>query len=84
MDQSLSSTELSYWMAFYSLHPFGSERDNIHAALIASTIANVNRGKSQHPFTAQDFMLKNEHQQEKEKASELISFMTRLSGKQND
>jgi hypothetical protein len=76
LDETLSSTELTYWMAFYSIHPFGSERDNIHAALIASTIANANRGKNQPAFTADDFMLKTQEQKRKENTKSVLAFLS--------
>ena len=28
------------WMAFYQIHPFGFERDDIRSAIIAFTVAN--------------------------------------------
>jgi hypothetical protein len=63
-------------MAFYSIHPFGSERDNIHAAQIASTIANANRGKNQPAFTANDFMLKTQEQKRKENTNSVLAFLS--------
>ena len=36
--------------------PFGNERLDLHAGIVASTIANVNRGKNTHPFKPTDFM----------------------------
>lgn len=54
----ISSQELSEWMAFYSLEPWGTEVDDLRAGIIASTIANVNRDpkKRRKPYKAQDFM----------------------------
>ena len=74
LDQTLSSTELSYWMAFYSLHPFGSDRDGIHSAIIAATIANVNRGKNQPAFNAEDFMIKNQHEKRQADTKNVLAF----------
>lgn len=56
---SMGSWRLSEWMAYYRLEPFGSKRDEIHAALIASVIANVNRDKDKKPFpyTIEDFLI---------------------------
>ena len=54
----ISSRELSEWMAYYMLEPFGAERDNLHAGLVAAMVHNVNRdpkrGKAADP---KDFML---------------------------
>lgn len=53
----ISSQELSEWMAYYSLEPWGTETDDLRAGIVASTIANVNRDpkKRRKPYTAQDF-----------------------------
>ena len=52
----IDSKELSEWMAYYELNPFGTVRDDLQAGIIASTIANVNRGKNDKSFTPSDFM----------------------------
>lgn len=75
LDETLSSTELSYWMAFYNIHPFGSDRDNVHSAIIAATIANANRGKSQPPFSADDFMIKNQSEKRKQDTKNVVAFL---------
>lgn len=47
-------------MAYYSLEPWGPERADLNAGIIASMIANVNRDSKRRPepFTAADFMPK--------------------------
>ena len=47
-------------MAFYSIEPWGPERADLNAGIIASTIANVNRDSKvrPEPFTASDFIPK--------------------------
>lgn len=52
----ISSKELTEWMAFYELEPFGYDAENLGHAITASTIANVNRQKGQKPYTIADFM----------------------------
>lgn len=42
----ISSKELTEWMAFYSLEPFGTEVDLLGHAIVASLIYNANRGKN--------------------------------------
>ena len=44
-------------MGFFHYYPPEGSRGDIRAALISSTIANVNRGKNQKPFKINDFML---------------------------
>lgn len=47
-------------MVYYELEPFGEERADLRAGIVASTVANVNRDakKQKKPFAAQDFMPK--------------------------
>ena len=56
----MSSKELTGWMVFYGLEPFGSEAPYIGHAITASTIANVNRKKGTKPITPEDMMPKFE------------------------
>lgn len=72
----MSSRELTEWMAFYSLEPFGYVA-NLHGhAITASVIAEVNRDseKKSEPFTAQDF-IPNEQQQEPEREKSVFQKM---------
>ena len=50
---TLTSSELSAWMAFSRIEPIGYARGDLQAAIIASTVANVNRKK---PLGLKDFM----------------------------
>lgn len=52
----MSSEELTEWIAYYDIDPFGSARSDLNSAVIAQTIANVNRGQNQLPYSVQDFM----------------------------
>lgn len=56
MLESITSTQLSEWMAYYELDPWGGERADLLAGIIASTIANCNRAKNQPAFKPKDFM----------------------------
>jgi hypothetical protein len=58
MLRRMSSQELTEWMAFYSLEPFGREIEMYGHAITASTIANVNRDKNSKPFKPGDFVPK--------------------------
>lgn len=55
----LTSRELSEWMAYASIEPFGEQRADLRAALVASVIANANRNPKKQPaaFTPSDFLL---------------------------
>ena len=50
------SDELTEWMAFYQLEPFGDMRADLRSGVIASTFANANRTKHAQVFTPEDFM----------------------------
>lgn len=52
----ISSRELTEWMAFSQLEPFGSDAMFLGHAITASTVANVNREKGQKAYKAEDFM----------------------------
>lgn len=43
-------------MAFNNIEPFGEERADLQSAIIACTMANAWRGKSQRAFKVSDFM----------------------------
>lgn len=59
MLRNIDSKELSEWMAYYKLDPFGGERGDLQAGIVASTVANVNRDskKRRKPFEPKDFMV---------------------------
>jgi hypothetical protein len=52
----LGSDEISEWMAFYQLEPFGDFRADYRSALVTSTFANAHRQKDSPPFKPEDFM----------------------------
>jgi len=43
-------------LAFDRISPIGDERGDIHASIVASTMANIHRGKNQKPYAIKDFM----------------------------
>lgn len=48
--------ELTEWLAFYQIEPFGDYRADVRSGVVAATFANANRGKDAKPFTPEDFM----------------------------
>jgi len=54
----LSTREFDEWLAYYQIEPWGEERGDVRAGIIASTIANVNRNPKQRrkPYSPKDFM----------------------------
>ena len=78
----MTSAQLSEWMAFYRLEPWGEERADLRAGIVASTIANSNRGKGQKPFKVADFLPSFEPESEEEAAARLMArAMAALGGK---
>jgi hypothetical protein len=72
----IGSDELTEWMAFYQLEPFGDFRADLRSAIVASTLANAHRSKEGKPFTPEDFMpfVDKQHKElrsDQPKASEL-------------
>jgi flagellar basal body rod protein FlgC len=56
--QRVDSRELTEWMAFYKLEPWGAEIEDYRTGVVASTIANANRDskRKSKPFQPKDFM----------------------------
>lgn len=66
MLRRMPSKLLLEWMAFYGLEPFGYESGLQGHAMTSSVIAEVNRNpkKRKKPFTAEDFMPKENQEEE--------------------
>lgn len=69
----ISSRQFSEWMAYARLEPFGEERADLRAGIVASVIANVNRGKKQKPYTPQHFMPDFEPESEEQVAARMLT-----------
>lgn len=54
--ETVSSEEITEWMAFDTLEPIGDWRSDLAAGVVASTFANAHRKKDSPPFKALDFM----------------------------
>lgn len=54
----ISSRELSEWMAFYRLEPWGAEVEDWRFGMLASVVANANRDpkRRRKPYEPTDFM----------------------------
>lgn len=57
--QEIDSAEFVEWLAVYELEPFGEERADFRAGIIASTVAN---SVSKRHFSPRDFMPKWDRQ----------------------
>ena len=74
----ISSKELTSWMAYYSVEPFGSDTQYLGHAITASTVANVNRQKGKKPYDAEDFMPKF-NKKKKQSIEEMAGFARTLA-----
>ncbi len=54
----MSAREFREWQEFYKLEPFGEERADLRAAIVAATMANIWRDKSAEPVEVSAFMPK--------------------------
>lgn len=80
MLSEISSHTLSEWMAYARLEPWGEDRADLRAGIIASTMANSMRGKKGKPFKPQDFMPKFEPEDEEATAAMLMAKMRAALG----
>jgi hypothetical protein len=77
MLERMSSRELSEWLAFYSIEPFGGETPYIGPAITSMTLANINRKKGSKPLKVDEFIPKWEVK--KQTASEQLQFAETLT-----
>lgn len=72
MEGRLTSHELSEWIAYARVEPFGQTRDNWHMATLASLIYAVNRGEDSKELGPQDFMWQVEPTEAEQRRQERI------------
>jgi hypothetical protein len=71
-------------MAFYHMDPWGEERADLRAGIIASVIANVNRGRrSTRRFKPADFMPQFTRTRPRQETGEMIRNITRVIRQHN-
>lgn len=75
MLERISSRELSEWMAYYRLEPFGQERDNLHAGMMAAAVYNVNRAKNQQAIGAEEFLINLQPEEEAKTPQEIFGML---------
>ena len=52
----MSAAEFRAWMAYYEIEPFGEERADLRAGILAATLVNINRRKGRKAVTAHELM----------------------------
>ena len=75
-----TSRELSEWIAYARIEPFGFHRTDVGFATIACVVANANRDpkKKSQPFTIDDFIPKYEEVEEAT-PEESVSWITAMN-----
>jgi hypothetical protein len=63
------------WNVYARARPFGEERADLRAGIVASTIANANRGKSGRSFRPADFMPKFHRQARRQSPKEIAMIL---------
>ena len=53
---TVSSYDLAEMIAYNRIQPIGELRADLRAGIVASTLANIHRGKNREAYTPQDFM----------------------------
>ena len=84
LERRMGASELDEWVKFYGMEPFGPQRDNIHAGLVAATIANAYRKKGSRAITFEDFMLVDPAVHKKKKTKETIAWMKAVGKKRGN
>lgn len=79
----IDSRELTEWMAYEQVEPFGPWRDDIRAGVIASTVANVYRGKTQKPLSPTDFVPEFGRRREEPLVEAMMAQMGMIAAVQN-
>lgn len=75
LENTMSSSELTEWMEYYQIEPFGPFRDNLHSATIAMILANQGRGKRGRVATVDDFILKPKEHVRRSETHKALSWL---------
>jgi hypothetical protein len=79
--ESMSSRQLTEWIAYAKLEPFGEERADLRAGIVASVIANANRDPKRKPYKPEDFMPRFEPRQAQTWQEQLAIMQAIATGK---
>ena len=55
--ENIDSSELTEWLAYDQIEPFGPQREDLRAGLICSTVANHSMSPPRKPHRPSDYML---------------------------
>lgn len=77
----MSAREYDDWWRYYREEPFGVNRDNMHAGIIASAVINSsgNRRRGSKALTPDDFMLRTREEQRDRDTAESLAFLSAIA-----
>ena len=78
----IDAREYALWRAYYEIEPFGEERADLRAAIIAMTIANVFRGRGR-SYKAEDFMPDFDRRVRRQTNEQMWAILCVVAGMQN-
>ena len=55
----MPASDYQMLLDFFSRHPFGPDRDNIHAAMQCAILTNIHRKKGTQPVKPKEFMIRD-------------------------
>lgn len=81
MQAVLTSNDFADWLAYYRVEPFGEDRADLRAGIIASVIANVNRDpkKRRRAFRPEDFIPKFDRKDERQPWQDQLKLVEMLN-----
>jgi hypothetical protein len=78
LDREMGSAELTEWMAYARIEPFGEDRADLRAAIVAKTVADVSRRKGHAGYRIERFLAVRDGEAERRGSAE--SLMRALAG----
>lgn len=75
MLESAPGSQLHEWQSYSRIEPFGEDRADLRAGIVAATTANCHRSSRTKAFTPEDFMPKwgGSNVDEKQSAKEIVN-----------
>lgn len=79
MNSRMSSKEFAYWMAYYSIEPFGPEIESYRSAWHTATLANLWISEKGSPLKADDLVIKFVDKSVGQSEEDMIEFAKALA-----
>jgi hypothetical protein len=80
LGERMSSRELTEWMVFYGMRPFGEDRDDFRMGQLCSVMAAPHTPKGHQPMSPADFIPEMQKEQTPEEAAMLIKAWAKSNG----